>query len=55
MFIQEMWVVPLFLPIVAYLLWREVGPSSLVALGMMLLQPPIQYAVTRVYAKWRCV
>ncbi|XP_065919842.1 ATP-binding cassette sub-family C member 4-like isoform X2 [Dysidea avara] len=53
MFIHEFWVVPLFLPIVSYLLWREVGPSSLAALGVLLLQPPIQYTVARLYARWR--
>jgi len=51
----EVLVVPVYFPIVAYLLWREVGPSCLVALAIVVLQPPVQYVSLRLYAKWRCV
>ena len=53
--IHEFWIVPVFLPIVIYLLWREVGPSSLIAMVLLLLQPLLQYALAQLYARWRCV
>ncbi|XP_065902912.1 ATP-binding cassette sub-family C member 4-like isoform X2 [Dysidea avara] len=49
----EVVVVPVYFPVVAYLLWREVGPSCLVALAVVVLQPPVQYISLRLYAKWR--
>jgi len=51
----EVLVVPVYFPVVTYLLWREVGPSCLVALAIVVLQPPVQYVSLRLYAKWRCV
>ncbi|XP_065895722.1 ATP-binding cassette sub-family C member 4-like [Dysidea avara] len=51
--IHEFWIIPVFLPIVIYLLWREVGPSSLVAMVLLLLQALLQYALTQLYARWR--
>lgn len=51
----EVLVVPVYFPVVAYLLWREVGPSCLFALAIVILQPPVQYVSLRLYAKWRCV
>ncbi|XP_065919840.1 ATP-binding cassette sub-family C member 4-like [Dysidea avara] len=53
LFIHEFWIVPLFLPIIIYLLWREVGPSCLVAISIILLQPPLQYILARLFASWR--
>ncbi|XP_065913909.1 ATP-binding cassette sub-family C member 4-like isoform X2 [Dysidea avara] len=52
-FINELWVVPLFIPVVIYLLWREIGPSCLAALAIIVIQPPLQFVVTRFVAKWR--
>jgi len=54
-FINELWVVPLFTPVVIYLLWREIGPSCLAALAIIVLQPPLQFVLARLVAKWRYV
>ena len=53
MFIQEFWVAPLFIPIVTYLLWRQLGPSSLAAMAVLLLQSPLQFIFARLYGRWR--
>ena len=52
-FVHELWVVPLFFPLVLYLLWREVGPSCLAALPVIVLLPPIQYIATRLFGQLR--
>ncbi|XP_065914062.1 ATP-binding cassette sub-family C member 4-like isoform X2 [Dysidea avara] len=52
-FINQVWAVPLFFPVVVYLLWREIGPSCLPALAVVVLQPPLQFLLTRLVAKWR--
>ena len=52
-FIHELWVVPLFIPVVIFLLWREIGPSCLTALAIFIFLPMLQYMSTRLYAKWR--
>ncbi|XP_065887047.1 ATP-binding cassette sub-family C member 4-like isoform X2 [Dysidea avara] len=52
-FIHEWWAVPLFIPVVMYLLWRETGPSCLTALAILLLLPLLQFVSIRIYAKWR--
>ena len=52
-YVHELWAAPLFLPVVLYLLWREIGPSCLAALPLIVLQPMIQYIATRLFAKLR--
>ncbi|XP_065919844.1 ATP-binding cassette sub-family C member 4-like isoform X2 [Dysidea avara] len=52
-FTSVLCIVPLYLPIVTYLLWRELGPSCLAGIAVIVLQPPVQYILTRVYSKWR--
>ena len=51
LFIHEVWIVPVFLPVFTYLLWRELGPSCLVAIVLIMLLPPIQYIFVRMYTK----
>ncbi|XP_065919562.1 ATP-binding cassette sub-family C member 4-like isoform X2 [Dysidea avara] len=53
LFIQEIWIAPLFIPIVTYLLWRQIGPSSLAAMAVLLLQSPLQFIFARLYGRWR--
>ncbi|XP_065897567.1 ATP-binding cassette sub-family C member 4-like isoform X2 [Dysidea avara] len=52
-FIHEVWAVPVFIPVVIYLLWREIGPSCLPALAIFIFLPMLQYISTRLYARWR--
>ena len=35
------------MPVMVYLLWKELGPSCLVGMGLILVQPPLQYAMAR--------
>ena len=39
------------MPVVVYLLWRELGPSCLVGVGLILIQPPLQYAMARLHIR----
>ena len=52
-FVHEIWAVPLFFPLVLYLLWREVGSSCLAILPLFILLPPIQYIATRLFSRMR--
>ena len=38
-------------PVVVYLLWRELGPSCLVGVGIILIQPPLQYVIARSHTR----
>ena len=39
------------MPVMTYLLWRELGPSCLISVGLIVIQPPFQYAVGRFHAR----
>ena len=39
------------MPVVVYLLWRELGPSCLVGVGFILIQPPLQYVTARFHTR----
>ena len=39
------------MPLMTYLLWRELGPSCLVGVGLILIQPPLQYAMARSHGR----
>ena len=45
------WIFPLSVPLAVYLLWSEIGPSCLVGLFLIFLQPPLQYILGRVYTR----
>ncbi|XP_065882473.1 ATP-binding cassette sub-family C member 4-like isoform X2 [Dysidea avara] len=50
-FFHMWWIFPLSVPLAVYLLWSEIGPSCLVGLFLIFLQPPLQYILGRVYTR----
>ncbi|XP_065916538.1 ATP-binding cassette subfamily C member 4-like isoform X2 [Dysidea avara] len=52
-YIHELWLVPLLTLSLTYLLWREIGPSCLVGMFLVVFQSPVQYICARLYTKWR--
>ena len=45
------WIFPVTAPVLVYLLWNEIGPSCLVGLFLIFLQPPLQYIFGRLYSR----
>ena len=39
------------MPLMTYLLWRELGPSCLAGVGLILIQAPLQYAMARSHGR----
>ncbi|XP_065916533.1 ATP-binding cassette sub-family C member 4-like isoform X2 [Dysidea avara] len=52
-YIHELWLVPILILSFTYLLWREIGPSCLVGIFLVVFQSPVQYICARLYTKWR--
>ena len=50
-FAHMWWIFLVTLPLLVYLLWSEIGPSCLVGLGLVFVQPPLQYILGRLYTK----
>ena len=50
-FLHMWWVFVVSIPVMAYLLWRELGPSCLIGIGLILIQPPLQYALARLHTR----
>ena len=45
------WIFPVTAPVLVYLLWSEIGPSCLVGLFLIFIQPPLQYILGRLYSR----
>lgn len=54
-YLHTLWVVPLIVPIFTYVLWRDLGPSCLAGMSIVILQPPVQYIGARLYTMWRYI
>ena len=50
-FFHMWWVFVISMPIMTYLLWRELGPSCLIGVCLIIIQPPLQYALARLYTR----
>ena len=50
-FLHMWWVFVVSIPVMGYLLWRELGPSCLIGICLILIQPPLQYALARLHTR----
>jgi len=48
-FLHMWWIFVVSLPVMSYLLWMELGPSCLVGISLIIIQPPLQYALGRLH------
>ena len=53
MFLHYLWLSPIIMIITAYLLWREIGVSSLAGVALLLVMAPLQMGMGRLLMKFR--
>ncbi|XP_046746888.1 ATP-binding cassette sub-family C member 4-like [Diprion similis] len=54
MFLHYIWIMPLQVVLIGYVMWQSVGPAALVGIGTLILQTiPIQGYLSRLSAKFR--